>query len=63
MTSAARLVHAGVAPPTTRGVSLCRWSGLPGSIRSGLNATLMSVPAVSPRCRSGSVSRSRVVPT
>ena len=39
MSSAARLVHAGLAPPTTRGVLLCWWSGLPGSILSGLNAT------------------------
>ena len=39
MTSAAWLVHSGLAPPTTRGVLLCWCSGLPGSILSGLNAT------------------------
>ena len=40
-----------MTPPTTRGVSRCRCSALPGSIRSGLNATNTSVPTRSPRCR------------
>jgi len=60
---AALAAHSAVTPPTTRGVSSCRWSGLPGSMRSGLNPTKMSEPGARPRRVSGAASSSAVVPT
>ncbi len=61
--AAAVAPHACVAPPTMRGTVSCGLRELPGSIRSGENATLTLPPAIRPRRTSGSTSSSRVAPT
>jgi hypothetical protein len=55
-------VHAAVMPPTTFGVFLVWYFGLPGSTRSGLNARKTSFPTVRPRSSSFGCMTSRVVP-
>ncbi|CAM5725382.1 hypothetical protein SBADM41S_04822 [Streptomyces badius] len=62
ITRAAMSVHRGVTPPSTLGVSCWVWRTLPGSMRSGLDATKTSEPTVSPRSVSGSTSMVAVVP-
>jgi len=54
--------HAGVTPPTTFGVLCTPYVGLPGSTRSGENATNTSSPTVRPLPSSRGRITSSVVP-
>ena len=63
ITRCAIAVHTGVTPPSTRGVSAWVCVTLPGSIRSGLDATNRSRPIVNPLATSGFTSSRFEVPT